>query len=78
VRSPEIGPISLNKEEISERMQPGADLLGPLFHGIGGEPIPQKLQKRGAWLCFDAFSLREPESTSHENALRQPQWQEVI
>jgi hypothetical protein len=34
------------------------------------EPFPSRLNRNGALaFCFDAFSLREPESTSLENAL---------
>jgi hypothetical protein len=40
------------------------ELIGEL------EPFPFRLNRNGALAsCFDAFSLREPESTSLENAL---------
>src|SRR6185437_6809453 len=45
----------------------------PHFHSIRGfelEPFPFRLNRNGALdSCFDAFSSREPVSTSLENAL---------
>src|ERR1019366_10152997 len=48
----------------------GGDLQGGLTVGVGLEPFPFRLNRNGGSpSLFDAFSSREPVSTSLENAL---------